>query len=430
MKTKLLVLAIGAIGINSSIIADSIPDEYIVTIKEDQNISAILNAHSINPKFIYSSVFHGFAGNIPPGQLNKLAADPGVAVIVPDNEVFAFGKPSQPPSPTPTQIVPEGIKRIEATPGTLNYTGSGVGVAIVDTGLDSSTGDLKVSKSLFSAYRVTKDDNGHGTHVGGIVAALNNSIGVVGVAPEATLYSVKVLNSKGYGTDSSIIAGLDWVAANAKLVTPNIKVVNMSLGRLASSNDQLMHNAITKLFNLGIAVVVAAGNDANYEVKSMVPAGFSEVIAVASSTAKDGVASSIYGGIKADTASFFTTDGAMTLNGVGITVSAPGEDQENVSDAGGVSSVGILSLKVGGGTTRMSGTSMAAPHVTGVVALLYQKYSILSPDDAKIKLMSSASSQGIAPFDCKTSKGYIVGGYTWDGEYEGILNAPGALTVP
>ena len=215
-------------------------------------------------------------------------------------------------------------------------------------------------------------------------------------------------------SDASVIAGLDYVAANA--TTLNIRVVNMSLGRPASSDDSAMHQAVLSVVNAGVTVVVAAGNDCSSEVSDQVPAGFSEVLAVASTTAKDGTKNRFGYFISVDTASYFTTDG------VDVAISAPGEDQENVSNGYLLSSVGILSTRLGGGTTRMSGTSMASPHVAGVAALLYQQVgATLSPSAVRSKIHAGASNILSAPKDGVTSC------YSFDGVREGVLSAPGAL---
>jgi subtilisin family serine protease len=225
---------------------------------------------------------------------------------------------------------------------------------------------------------------------------------------------------------------LDWVAASATLATPPspaIRVVNMSLGREASADpvdDLPMRAAVQGVCSKGIAVVVAAGNDAKLEVSQQVPSGFPEVIAVGSTTAKAGTnAYRFYSGvIGADTASYFTSDGAYNANGIGVTVSAPGEDQEDITKAGFIQSVGILSTKLGGGTTRMSGTSMASPHVAGVAALLYEKYPSSTVEDIRRRISVGAVRQGIAPIDSPSAS------YTPDGDLEGILSAPGALAQP
>ena len=293
-----------------------------------------------------------------------------------------------------------------------------MGVAIVDTGIDSGHPDLAVATECFTAYTYCQDDDGHGTHVAGIVAALNNSSDVVGVASGATTYAVKVLDATGSGTDATVIDGLEWVLSNASSVTPPIRVVNMSLGRPASNDDSALHAAVAALHGAGITVVVSAGNDPTVEAADKVPAGFSEVMAVASTTAQSGKRSKACGTIQADTASYFTTDGPAAA------VSAPGEAKEDVKGCL-IHSVGILSLQLGGGTTRMSGTSMSAPHATGVVALLWDKADdtggTLSPSDARSAISGSADGVGVAPLNSPT------GSYSFDGVREGVLDAVGAL---
>jgi subtilisin len=398
-------------------------DRYIVTVAPGNDPAQVAAAHGLNPRHVYSRALHGFAAQVPPGQLAALANDARVAGVSIDHPVFAFAKPTPPPPPPPAgQVLPAGVSRIGAN--TVAQTGAGIGVAILDTGLDFNHSDLPISPTSFVspdfAYYTTtaQDDAGHGTHVGGIVAAKNNNIDVVGVAPNAILYAVKVLDNTGSGYDSDIAAGLDWVRANATAVVPPIRVINMSLGRGASVDDSVMHQAIANVVAAGVVVVVAAGNDASVEVSQTVPAGFPEVIAVASTTAKAGTSSQRrYAPIQADTASYFTTDGKFDpLTGIGVAISAPGEDQENIAFPY-INSVGILSTALGGGTTRLSGTSMAAPHAAGVVALLLEKAPALTPVEVKTRIMSG-DRELVAPLNSPTSS------YSFDGEREGILSAP------
>lgn len=306
------------------------------------------------------------------------------------------------------QVIPEGVAHIGGPGVTVS-----AGIAIVDTGIDLANADLNVGSAAFDAHGGNgQDQNGHGTHVAGIVAAKNNSIDVVGVVPGSTVYAVRVLDASGSGSDSDVIAGLQWVQDNS--AARGIRVANMSLGRAATDADfqdgAPMLSAVNNLVNSGVAVVVSAGNDASKEVSNMVPAGFREAIAIASTTAADGnnQCSRLASPIRADTASYFTTDG------VGVVVSAPGATRENVSRGCMISSEGILSLKPGGGTVRMSGTSMAAPHVTGVVAALMSRN--LSVDAARSCLKAGAARTGSAPLDSPVTT------YTFDGEREGVVS--------
>jgi subtilisin len=353
-----------------------------------------------------------------------LRQDTSVAAIIPDREIFAIQIPNLPegevtPMATP-QTIPAGVRRVGLPTSISN--GSGVGVAVIDTGVDFTHADLAPAAQSFTAVGTTcQDDHGHGTHVSGIVAALNNTIDVVGVAPNAKVYCVKALDRLGAGADSAVIAGLDWVFNNRSLVSPPIRVVNMSLGRPGSLDDNpAMRIAIQRLYNAGIVVVVAAGNDSASEVKQMVPATYPEVLAVASTTAVSGSNSCFFlqGRIMADTASYFSTDGKFDpATRIGVTISVPGEDRENINWVCAVTSVGILSTRLGGGTTRMSGTSMAAPHVAGIVARLMQS-GAAGPENIRGIIRANAERKSIAPLDSPTA------GYTFDGEREGIGKAP------
>ncbi len=386
----------------------------------------------------------------------SLASHPSVDRMFPDMPVQAFAPPwcspwpackndpvedppaEDPPAPT-GDTVPAGVYRIGADLVWDYYTGAGIGVAIVDTGLDSDHGDL-ISQIAGGATCLGdsinaacvndggEDDNGHGTHVGGIVAAAQNGADVVGVAYGATLYSVKVLDSAGSGWDSNVIAGLQWVASQNGDGNV-IDVVNMSLGRSGKCLDpdddptaDMVRSAIKNLTDNGVTVVVAAGNSRYAEVKDKVPSGCPEVIAVASTTAEDGKnkCKMLSGNILMDTASYFTTDGAMAANGVGVTISAPGSTKED-NTCGMIQARGIESLAMGGGTVAFNGTSMSSPHVAGVVALMMQADAALCPEAVRDVLRSTADGIASAPLDHP----YIS--ESFDGELEGVVDAYSAV---
>jgi subtilisin family serine protease len=205
------------------------------------------------------------------------------------------------------------------------------------------------------------DGHGHGTHVAGTVAGRDNTFGVVGVAPGAPLYAVRVLDNGGFGTTSTVVCGIDWVTANAASL--GIKVANMSLSGAGSddqncglTNGDPMHVAICNSVAAGIVYVVAAGNSAvNYRLST--PAAYTQVLTVTSMSDYDGKR----GGLAAptcstdqdDTASSFSnyTGGFNSVH----TIAGPGRC--------------IYSTWMGGGYATASGTSMATPHVAGTVAL-------------------------------------------------------------
>jgi len=397
-------------------------DRYIVIFRPGNskaNRAAAASRHGASLRFNYD-VVDAIAVSVPSqAVLARMRQDSDVLEIIPDRPVFVLGGGGSGNVST-SQVTPAGVTKVGVPTTTSN--GAGIGVAVLDTGIDFKQTDLAPASQSFSAFGGScQDDNGHGTHVAGIISALNNTIGVVGVAPQSKPYCVKVLDSTGAGSDSSIIAGLDWIYTNANLVTPTIRVANMSFGRNGTISDNSAYRtAIQRLYNMGVLMVVAAGNDRTKEVSQIVPAAYPEVISVASTTAIDGTnacktyASKIY----ADTASYFTTDGRFDpTTKVGVTVSAPGEDKEDLNSSCAAVPLGILSLKLGGGTIRYYGTSMAAPHIAGVVARMMQAGQS-GVENIRTQLRSTAQKVGTAPLNS------VITGYTFDGEREGIAKAP------
>jgi subtilisin len=387
--------------------------------------------------------------------LEALRRTVGVVRVVPDfiiHNQAKGGKGGGPPPTTVTfdtrQVIPLGVQRVG--PPTTGSDGAGIGIAVVDSGVDFAHPDLDpapdTAANAFNAISPggsCQDDGGHGTHVSGIIAALNNSIGVVGVAPAATLYCVKVLGSDLTGTDSNLLAGLDWILQHHASVNPPIRVVNLSLGRPLATGETLatsvFRSEIQSLYNLGIVVVASAGNDPTAEITQFVPAGFPEVLAVASTVATNGIRTCLLFGldiapIPADSASVFTTDGA------GVTISAPGEEWTDIVDLGfGCNGLqyGTLSTTLGtGGATRKlvpglveaRGTSFSAPLVTGTVARVMQKLLVpLDSGSATVEgvrswLQTNASRVGVAPVNNPLGGTFYF--YSFDGIREGIAQAP------
>ena len=253
-----------------------------------------------------------------------LRIDPDVEVYTLENVKIKGSKP-QPP-----QTLTWNIDQIDAEISWVISTGDPVKVGVIDTGIDLKHPDLQANiKGGYNAINPLKspnDDNGHGTHVAGIIAALNNSIGVVGVGPNIDLYAIKVLNASGSGYLSDVIEGLDWA------VTNGMQVVNMSLG--TSQDVQSFHDAILNAYDAGITIVAAAGNSGGAVV---FPAAYPEVIAVSATDQNNQIAS-------------------FSSRGPEVDLAAPG--------------VNIYSTYKGQSYTTLSGTSMAAPHVSGAAALI------------------------------------------------------------
>ncbi len=341
-----------------------VPGQYIIVLKDRAGdsgavASEMAAAHGLGLLHVYGHALKGFAAVVPEGKLDQIKRDARVAFVSEDRLVSATGKPGSGGTTQPPQAVPTGINRIEALANPNK--GAGVGVAVLDTGIDLTHPDLAANiiagKNCLSTRKNANDDNGHGSHVAGTIAALNNGIGVVGVAPQAKLAAVKVLNSQGSGTWSSIICGLDWVKANAAAL--NLKVVNMSLsgggssdGNCGLTNGDALHQAICRVRDAGVTIVVAAGNS-GASAAAEVPAAYDDAVITVSALAdSDGQA----GGLGAAT-SYGADDTFASFSNYGpvVDLGAPG--------------VSIRSTWKGGSYATISGTSMASPHVAGAAAL-------------------------------------------------------------
>lgn len=274
--------------------------------------------------------------NISEKEAGKLAKEAGVLSVEKDAVVSIQVKTEKISGggdvSVQAQMLPWGVDRIDAEQVWLSgNTADTIKVAVIDTGISTKHPDLNANlKGGYNAINSRKswnDDNGHGSHVAGIIAGINNAQGVVGVAHKADLYAVKVLGANGSGFMSDVIEGLGWAASNG------MSVVNMSLGCACDSVS--LHTAVTNAYNAGVVIVAAAGNDPSAPV--IFPAAYPEVIAVGATDSSDNIAS-------------------FSSRGPEVDVSAPG--------------VSIYSTYKGTGYATLSGTSMASPHVAGTAALI------------------------------------------------------------
>jgi subtilisin len=306
--------------------------------------------------FVYEHSIQGFSMTASPAAAAALARNPRVAYVEADRE-FSVSE----------QTVPTGISRIFAEGNAKIDIDSvddfrvDVDVAVIDTGIDWQHPDLNVVAGINCAsgspFRAScsgngDDDHYHGTHVAGTVAALDNGLGVVGVAPGARLHAVKVLNSQGSGYTSWIVAGIDWVAGKAS----TIEVANMSLG--GSGYSQAQDDAIQRAVDKGVAFAVAAGNS-DADANNYSPAAFGNVLTVSALADFDGIA----GGLGSPTC---RTDQDDTL-----------ADFSNWGSAVDIAAPGVCILSTypieHGEYGTISGTSMASPHAAGALALLASK---------------------------------------------------------
>lgn len=367
---------------------EKLKGRYIVVLKDDQSIDPQAEADNAKSNgaeilHVYNHAIKGFAITVTNEQaLEGIKKNPNVSYVEQDQIVQAF-----------VQTVPTGINRMDADlSSTLSGDGTGsvsVDIAVIDTGIDLTHPDLRVWNQVTYVWFTSNanDDNGHGTHVAGTAAAYDNSAGVVGVAPGARLWAVKVLDYSGSGYLSWIISGIDYVTAHAS----EIEVANMSLGFQGSTSagDQAINNSVAA----GVTYVVAAGNSST-DASSFWPAKNPNVITVSAIADGDGKC----GGLGFNT-SYGADDTLATFSNYGsvVDIAAPG--------------VQIWSTYLNGGYNTLSGTSMASPHVAGAAALYKANNPGATPAAVKTALINSGVPQNSS---CNTSQNNGYGGFSGD----------------
>ena len=363
--------------------------------KPNQADEDMIRGHGGKTKYTYH-IIDAKAVEIPKQAIDRIKNNPRVAYVEEDTEMYALG-----------DELPWGVDRIGAelvwngTDGGTDVTGTcngtGVKVAIIDTGIQRNHPDLYVvgginyvAGSPIDGKSNDKwdDKNGHGTHCAGIVAALDNDIGVIGVAPGASLYAVRVLGRNGMGWTSDVIAGIQWSTDN------NMDVISMSLGGtypLASREA-----ACDAAEEAGIVVVAAAGNSGPGEDTVIYPAKYDSVIAVSATTFTNAIAS-------------------FSSTGPAVELAAPGVNIYSTLPTYRV----FLTKSYGYDYGTLSGTSMACPHVAGTAALVIASGITDGNNDGNIndevraRLQTTADDLGYPGFD-------NLYGY-------GLVNASGAV---
>ncbi len=339
---------------------DQSEGSYIVVLKGSNSSSSVeadISRAGGRTERRFTRVLNGLSVRIKNSELSRLRNNPNVLSVEPDQQMFAVDTQS----PTPSW----GLDRIDQRSLPLNSTftataqGSGVDTYIVDTGIFAShtefTGRLAAGFSSIADSNGTNDCNGHGTHVAGTTAGT-----IYGIAKSATLIPVRVLDCSGSGSNSGVIAGLDWIVAHH--ISGKAAVVNMSLGGGAST---ALDTAVQNVINDGIVMVVAAGNS-NVDACSTSPARATNALTV-------GATGQYSAGESTDSRSSYSNYGPC------LDIFAPGSR--------------ITSSWIGGSTATntISGTSMASPHVAGVAAVLFGRYPGSTASEIASMLLTSAT---------------------------------------
>ena len=354
-------------------------DRWIVVLKPGTDTVAAADRQGRRVGFkadrTFKRAIRGYSAVLDRTQVDALSHDASVELIVPDERIEAEA-----------QTMPTGISRVGAQLSSVaGINGSDervdADVAIVDTGI-ARVPDLNVvggHSCANTSPTAWQDNYGHGTHVAGTVGAIDNGSGVVGVAPGVRLWAVKILDDSGDGLLSWYVCGLDWIAAQRDPNDPSrplFEVANMSVAKWGSDdvacgtkNKDVLHQAICRLVASGVTVVAAAGND-SASAAARVPAAYNEVITVSALADTDGKPGGLGGNRCLSWGTYDKDDTFADFSNFGSDVDliAPGK---------------CIWSTVPGGYKYSSGTSMAAPHVTGAVALLKASRPWLTPAEVR-----------------------------------------------
>ena len=369
---------------------------------------------------VYEHALHGFQFRGSAQAAAALARSPRVVSVEPDNAIFLTA-----------ETLPFGIERIGAyglggVTGAYQagFRGNGARIAILDTGIDLDHPDLAASIDHHLGIHCVNttlqpnDGNGHGTHVAGTAAAPRNSVGVVGVAPEARLVPVKMFNDQGSSSEALALCALDHITGLNQDADPSndIHVANMSWGERRAGGTcetDALHGAMCRAHAAGIILVAGAGNS-KINGANFVPAAYPEVISVSAIADFDGERGGLLGcGFVLETAANECDDGFASFSNWGdVDVAAPG--------------VRVYSTWVGGGYRTSSGTSMSTPHVAGVAALMAAAAPGLTPAAASDAILTTGECPDGTAANAEGTAG-CAGQGTWqndpDGTPEPMVNA-------
>jgi subtilisin len=354
----LAAVAVVAPGVTRPVSAAPPSGEYIVTLNDGIDARAFAGAadvrSGVDVEQVYSVALKAFHARLTAAAKAQLARDPGVRFISPNRIFKAFA-----------QVLPTGVDRIEGDQSTMYATGSSVTtpVAVLDSGVTPNP-DLNVQAIGQNCLGDVgwSDLNGHGTHIAGILGARNNGDGVVGVAPGAPVYPIQVLDRSANGSDASILCGIEWLATVGKAL--GVRVATLSAGTFGDddgncglTNADPIHLAVCHATAAGTLFVVAAGNSGG-AITLTVPANYDEVLTATWMTDYNGSPAKV----SPPAGCNLGTDDRASVNSSW----AYDDDKHHILAAPGSC---ITSTSNTGGTVVMSGSSMAAPHVAGTVAL-------------------------------------------------------------